>query len=457
MSNPALPRGAAFWQQSLYQRWAKITRSVRICNANKRLRLILLDALITTIGAGFTMVAMPFLLIGLSGKALDFGIASFLEAVPALLILLVYPNFLDRFKPLRVLIVCRCLFVLTNLAIAMLIYFDAATTGRLYFMALLSGLVWGISYPATQAILPLYVKKPLIGLANSVQTVTTSTAIAFMPMLAGYLILSGEKQGALVSAFIIDALFVVGSVVLLALLAKSKIVPLTAKKTSADSHISAPRKPLGIGASVDIKTRRAGFVLVFLSLFVVYGPVATYLPIYIVKANNINHFTLYLSQLIGAATAAMVSAKVISEPQNLMKQLHRFWLLAGAALFVFAVTDSLLWHFVVFTVLSFCGCQHGLKVLSWLQSHIPAQQMGKAMMGYSSMVLIAPPLCGMLVGLAVDNFDIHTVVLVNSILVLGCFIVIAIAASAIAAPVSANNLQPTTILDITHKEHKNVY
>ena len=394
----------------------QVKRALLICNKDKRVKWILLDALTVTIGAGFSMVAMPFLLIGLSGSALDFGIASFLEAIPSLLILLFCPNFLDKAKPLVVLIVCRCLFALINLAIAGMIYFDGVTTGRLFALALLGGLVWGGAYPATQAVLPLYVRKSLIGLTNSVHSALTSSALAFMPILVGFLILSDSKSIGLAIAFAVDALFIVCSLVFLLWLGRCKTQVKIAEPTQAQ------QTPATTVVNHSKRQRFAAFTLVFISLFLVYGPVNTYLPIYIVQSNSIDHFSIYMAQLCGALLASFVSARVMVEMDALLQHLLRYWLLAAAALAVFALSNYLLVHFVAFAVLSFCTYQHGLKVLSWLQSYIPANRMGQTMTYYSSIVLMAPPIAALLIGMAVDKFDLQLVVLVNALLVVGFFV-----------------------------------
>jgi predicted MFS family arabinose efflux permease len=400
--------------------WCRLVqRSLALCNKDQRAKWILLDALTTTIGAGFSMVAMPFLLIGLSGRALDFGIASFLEALPSLLILLLCPNFLDKTKPLVVLFVCRCLFVLINLAIAGLIYFDAVTANRLFAMALLGGVVWGVAYPATQAVMPLYVRKQLIGLINSVLSAATSSAVALMPIVAGYLILSDSDNFGLSVAFAIDAVFIVCSLVFLLRLSRCKTQQnLSQNESQNELQVESQTEVENNGKGLYI----SGFVLVFVSLFLVYGPVITYLPIYIVKANSVDHFTIYLSQLVGAVVASLVSARVMVQMDALLQHLLRFWLLAAVALLLFALTDHLLVHFVLFTVLSFCSYQHGLKVLSWLQSYIPISRMGKTMTYYASLVLMIPPVAALLIGMAVDRFDLRSVVMVNGLLVMLCFV-----------------------------------
>ncbi|MGH8079843.1 MAG: hypothetical protein ACREP7_04655, partial [Lysobacter sp.] len=92
----------------------------RLGRRDPRLGWLLLDNLITTFGASFTLIALPFLVMRLTGRALDLGLTAAIEALPSLVFLFLFRGFLDRADPAKVLWCCRALYVGINAALAAL-------------------------------------------------------------------------------------------------------------------------------------------------------------------------------------------------------------------------------------------------------------------------------------------------------------------------------------------------
>ena len=66
------------------QRLRDAARLWRLGRRDPRLGWLLLDNLITTLGASFTLIALPFLVMRLTGHALDLALTATLEALPRL-------------------------------------------------------------------------------------------------------------------------------------------------------------------------------------------------------------------------------------------------------------------------------------------------------------------------------------------------------------------------------------
>ncbi|WP_206413547.1 MFS transporter, partial [Lysobacter enzymogenes] len=193
-------------------------RLLRIGRRDRRPAWLLLDNLITTFGAAFTLIALPFLVMRLSGRALDLGAVAAIEALPSLVLLFGFRGALDRFDPARLLWWCRALYVAINATLAAATWFGAMTLPLIYALALIGGIVWAVAYPAGRACFGLYLRRGLLAPANAVFALASSVATMAMPMLAGGLILSSSGPHALAVAFAVDALCVAASLPLIAAL-----------------------------------------------------------------------------------------------------------------------------------------------------------------------------------------------------------------------------------------------
>lgn len=171
-----------------------LLRIGRIGLRDRRFGWLLLDNLITTFGASFTLIALPFLVMRLTGSALDLGLTAAIEALPSALLLFFFRGALDRADPARVLWWCRALYVAINAALAITTWFGWISIELIYLLALISGLVWAVAYPAGRAAFGLYIRKGLLAAGNAVFAVASSLATMALPVLAGSLILADRKS-----------------------------------------------------------------------------------------------------------------------------------------------------------------------------------------------------------------------------------------------------------------------
>ncbi len=208
-------------------RQARLWRALQLCWRDAACRRLLLDNLLTTCGAGFTLLALPQLLLRLSGQALSLGLASAAEALPALLLLLLGTRWLQRWPALHTLRICRALFVLLNLALAALVALAQINSWVVYGCGFIGGLVWALAFPAGRIVLAQSVRRPLLPLVNAVFALVAGFAALCLPLLAGSLILQGQDIRPLAFAFALDGLCVLLSLPLLASLAALPRLQLT--------------------------------------------------------------------------------------------------------------------------------------------------------------------------------------------------------------------------------------
>lgn len=373
-------------------------RIYRLCGRQPSFRYLLLDNVVTTFGASFTMVALPFLLMRLSGKALDLGLASATEALPVLLLVRVYPYLLARYDALFLLRICRLLFVLINAAIALLIWAGQISSMVIYCTSFIGGVVWALAFPAGRIVFAQYLRRAMLPAANAVFAVASSIAALFLPMCAGALILTDSDLQGLALAFWLDACSVLLSIYLLARLARLRKRGQTMlnpdKPTHAAHKSEASRPPFLVLAAILV----AGIV--------VFGPAATFLPVLLVTQANQSTFLLYGAQLLGVLLSANLAAQAVSNLRQLLHRLLLCWVVAAICYLALSSSQHLLVLMGVFTLLAGAANFHALQSMLWLQTRYVGAQMARYISTACTFTLLATPSAALLSGMLIDTLQI---------------------------------------------------
>ncbi|WP_168356399.1 MFS transporter [Lysobacter enzymogenes] len=377
----------------------------RIGRRDPRPLWLLLDNLITTFGAAFTLIALPFLVMRLSGRALDLGATAAIEALPSLLLLFCFRGALDRIDPARLLWWCRAAYVLINATLAVATWTQAITLPLIYALALIGGLVWAVAYPAGRACFGLYLRRGLLAPANAVFAVASSVAMMAMPMLAGGLILASSGPHALAAAFALDALCVAASLPLLAALRRRG--PARGRSASAAAaDMPAPLAP--VRPACDIP--RSYYLYLLASTVLAFGPVQLLLPVLLVQRHDPAYLAIYAAQFAGIALAAPAAARQVPAAMaDTLRGVVLCWIGAACAYALLgAAADApkgvaLAAALLGFGLLAAASNHYGIRSLSWLQRSADPRRMGREMTWFSAATMGAMPLSSLAVGLAVDR------------------------------------------------------
>lgn len=375
-------------------------RIYRLCGKQASFRYLLLDNIVTTFGASFTMVALPFLLMRLSGKALDLGLASATEALPVLLLVRVYPYLLARYDALHLLRICRLLFVLVNAVIALLIWAGQISSMVIYCTSFIGGMVWALAFPAGRIVFAQYLRRAMLPAANAVFAVAASFAALLLPMCAGALILADSKLHGLALAFWLDACSVLLSMYLLAKLARLQ-------KRGQPNQASENAVSVATQANSSAPPRKV-LAAIFVAGIAIFGPAATFLPVLLVTQASQNTFFLYGAQLIGVLLSANLAAQAA---RNLRQLLHRLLLCwAVAAVAYFALSNSQHWLALsgIFALLAGAANFHALQSMLWLQTRYTGPPMARHISTACTFTLLATPGAALLSGVLIDTLQIPT-------------------------------------------------
>ena len=177
-------------------------------------RWLTAGGVVSMLGDQFTLLALPWLVLKMTGDTRILGLVLALISVPRAIFILVGGAIVDRHSPYRVLMLTKYVNTVLLGALAVLVFTGALTLPIIYALALGIGLASAFSIPAATSMLPSVVQPQQLGAANSVMLGLRQLSMFLGPLLAGLLIaLFGDGGGGVVSdakgigaAFALDAL-----------------------------------------------------------------------------------------------------------------------------------------------------------------------------------------------------------------------------------------------------------
>jgi len=180
---------------------------------NRDFRLLWIGEGISVLGDHFYMIALPWLVLQLTGDSLAMGTVLALSAIPRALFMLVGGALTDRSSPRTLMLASNAIrFVLVSF-LTVLVFSNQVEMWMLYTLAILFGIADAFFYPAQSSIVPQLVRKDYLQVANSLVQGTMMLTMLLGPALAGLLIAalgdghseSANMQG-IAAAFGLDAL-----------------------------------------------------------------------------------------------------------------------------------------------------------------------------------------------------------------------------------------------------------
>ena len=142
--------------------------------------------LISALGDQFTMIALPWLVLTLTGSALTMGLVIALMSIPRALLILVGGALVDRYSPKSVLMLSKFANGLLLFILGAMVLTESVSMPAVYGLAFGLGLASAFSIPAGTSMLPYVVAPHQLPLANGL-----SMGMRQLTMLAGPLLAAG--------------------------------------------------------------------------------------------------------------------------------------------------------------------------------------------------------------------------------------------------------------------------
>ena len=382
----------------------------------RNFRLLWIGQGISVLGDQFYMIALPWLVLQLTGDALAVGTVLALVAFPRALFMLVGGALIDRFSPRNVMLASDALRLVLVTVLTLLILAGSIQMWMLYGFALLFGLAAAFFYPAQPALIPQLLEEDELQTGNVLNMGTAQLGIFVGPVVAGGLIAlldTGNLQGAagtshtlgIAIAFGVDALsFLVSLVTLwmIRLKLQQKLLTASEKKEGMFSSIRA-----GLVHAWNDYPERLLIVFLAAIMLLINGPFVVVIPVLSATrfAGGAAAFGIIMSAFGGGALLGMVLAGVLPKPPAkyiismilvVISSMGIAWALLGM------VTSTLLAALLALAM----GTANGyieIMLITWVQKRTPAQMQGRmmslAMFVTMGLTPVSTPIAGALIKL----------------------------------------------------------
>lgn len=164
---------------------------------NPNFRWMTGGAFLSMLGDQFTLIALPWLVLQMTGDTLVLGTVLALISVPRALFILIGGALVDRHSPKQVLMISKYVNLALLGALAGLVLAGSLTLWMVYALSLGIGLATAFSIPAGTAMMPHVVARHELQAANGVNLGLRQLTMFLGPLLAGLLIaLFGDASAA---------------------------------------------------------------------------------------------------------------------------------------------------------------------------------------------------------------------------------------------------------------------
>ena len=156
--------------------------------AARSYRWFWLVSAVSMFGDQLSIIALPWLVLKLTGDAAAMGFVLALAAVPRALFMLIGGVLTDRLSPRRVLVITNLLRLLAMGLVALATWQGSVNLHQIYLLALVFGLADAFAWPAQSAMPPRLLPPEDLGGGNALLQGTAQLSLVVAPALAGVLI-----------------------------------------------------------------------------------------------------------------------------------------------------------------------------------------------------------------------------------------------------------------------------
>ncbi|NPC58873.1 MFS transporter [Caenimonas soli] len=399
-------------------------------------------AAVSMLGDQFTLIALPWLVLKMTGDTLVLGTVLALISVPRALFILVGGAMVDRHSPKQVLMWTKHVNAVLLGLLAAGVFSGALTLPVIYALSLGIGVATAFSIPSATAMLPHAVRPEHLGGANSVMLGLRQFSMFLGPLLAGLLIaLFGDGGGThmadakgIAIAFAFDAFSFAASAWTL-----SHVVTRNANEGTQPAPVAvwtSIRQGLGyIGRDAELRTCYLYWAAVAI---LVMGPLHIALPVLASTQAGLGASALGL--MLGAHGAGTLLGMGISgaKPQLRLGTL-------GTTMLVLDVVIGLLFmpmgHIgaawqgaLLMGTIGMLGGFMQVRVFTWLQRRLPPALLGRGMALFMFIFMGLVPMAS-----AVTGWLLRSITLPQLFAASGALLVLTALVAAVGSPLRRIN------------------
>lgn len=378
---------------------------------NRRFGTFLVAEIVSLTGDQFYLVAMPWLVLRMTGSPMDVGAVVAMAALPRALFLLLAGTLTDRW-PAGSLIVWSSLWRLALVsALAFLTGTGRIELWMLFPLALGFGVGDAFYFPARNALIPNLVKPEALLAGNAAAQATSEAATFLGPVLVGALIASlrsgsGTETTGIAIAFAVDALTFAIAAILVTLI-RPPNEPRSEHNHSCTLWESTMQ---GIRFARSDPFLRWSLVLIGAGTFLLTGPLYVGLPV-LASTRYVNGVADYgwilglfgAGSLAGIATAALAGR---TSDRRLPWTMAICPFVLGAGLGLLGLVHTAALAMLIGCVMGFAQGFLVVRFLTHLQTGIPRHILGRIMSLLMLFVVGLSPLSSGIAGVMLE-YDVH--------------------------------------------------
>lgn len=375
---------------------------------------LMAGAIISMLGDQFTLVALPWLVLRMTGDTLVLGTVLGLLSLPRALFILIGGAVVDRHSPKKVLMVTKYVNTVLLGALAVLVLSGGLSLWVVYALALAIGLATAFSIPSATSMLPHVMPRAQLPAANGVMMGVRQFSMFLGPLLAGVLIAlfgdgaPGSAAAGVVTdarglsvAFGLDALSFLLSAWTLAQVRLRPPGPVATLTPAPASQPVLAAVAAGLRHLWQDRDMRLCFLYWGVVAVLITGPVQIAMP---VLATTLNLGAAALGILLGVHGAGTMVGMAVSgaRPGLRLGTLGMTMLAVDAVvglLFMPMGLISATWQgAVLLGVIGVLGGFMQVSIFTWLQRRTPPALMGRVMSMFMFIFLGLAPLSGAFTG-----------------------------------------------------------
>jgi MFS family permease len=352
----------------------------------RNFRLLWIGESISLLGDQFYMIALPWLVLQLTGSALALGTVMALGGIPRALFMLIGGAVVDRFSPRSVMMASNAARLALVIALSALVLTDNISLVMLYGFALAFGLADSFYFPGQSAIIPQLLPEEQLQAGNTFVQGTAQLSIFLGPVLAGGLIAllgnAGTADGTpgtqgIGIAFGLDALTFIASLLCLVLMRLPRVPAHAAEQQNVIESIKA-----GFAYFWSKGVLRVLFLLMVAMNFLILGPVVVGIPV--LAATRLPEgaaaFGIIMSAFGGGALLGIILSNMLPLNKNHFgAALMGIISVMGIGVALMPLFSSTAVIAVIMLVIGIANGFVNINFFTWLQKQIPQELMGRVM------------------------------------------------------------------------------
>jgi MFS family permease len=375
------------------------------------------------VGSGMLQLALPWLVLELTGSALQLGFAYFFQFLPMLLFGILGGVFVDRWDRRLTIVVVDAIRGLAFLSVGAIYYFDGLTVEHIYAVIFLESSLANFFNPARAALMPNLVAPSDLRAANSLMEISRNIGFFIAPPVGGVFI-----------AIVGPAAVLLGDGITFLL---SGITVFMIRWRPA------PREPVQYGSLLDSARRvlhetREGIrpigskrllqvaVLLGIALNIIVAPIQLLLPLFVVnvKHQDASYLGLLIGGMLAGVIAGLLTAPALSHRFGLGRVATGAVLMLGGVISIASLPPTIWPPLIGMTIAGFAIGSLNMAQTTMLQNATTDEERGRVTAANFTATLGIRPFSFLLVGALAETADIRLMFVIMGVLalLLGAFL-----------------------------------